>query len=514
MIDLKNINIELKNKKRKLLNDFNFTLNEGDKAVVIGEEGNGKSTLLKMIYDKKLIESYCWFSGKIIKNENYVGYLEQEINKEWYNCSIYEYLAKQSPVMGYYNFDYTKLVSIFSDMMLDPKKIQSKQKIKTLSGGEKIKIQLAKLLVRDPDVLLLDEPTNDLDLDTLRWLEDFIITSEIPIMFISHDETLIEKTANIIIHLEQIKKKNQPRHSIEKMEYKDYLQKRKKMLKKQEQIARDQRAEHKSTMKQWRQVYNKVKHQQETISRKNPAGARLLKKKMKSVKAQEKRFKKKKKDFLEIPDVEEAINFTIGGNINISNKKTVLSLSMDELKIHQKILSKNIKLVVTGPEHIAIIGDNGVGKTTLLKEIYIVLQKRKDINVSYMPQNYSDKLNYNITPLEFLVPDGNKEEETKACTYMGNMKFTYQEMKQKIGKLSGGQKAKLLLLEMILNNYDVLLMDEPTRNFSPLSNSVLREGLAQFKGVIISISHDRKYIKEVCNKTYKLTKEGLQRCNI
>ncbi|MFW6273236.1 MAG: ATP-binding cassette domain-containing protein, partial [bacterium] len=155
------------------------------------------------------------------------------------------------------------------------------------------------------------------------------------------------------------------------------------------------------------------------------------------------------------------------------------------------------------------IGDNGVGKTTLLKKIYEQLKDRDDINVSYMPQNYNEKLDNSKTALEYLVPSGKKEEITRVCTYMGSMKFTYQEMNQKIEELSGGQKAKLLFLEMILNSYDVLVLDEPTRNFSPLSNPVLRDGLTQFNGVIISVSHDRKYIKDVCNSIYKLTPKGL-----
>ena len=515
MLDIKNVNIKLKNNNRKLVIDFNFSLNDGDKAVIIGEEGNGKSTLIKLIFDENLIESYCCFDAQIIRNNSYLGYLEQEMDEQWNNFSVYEYLAKDNPLSNLYSplFDYSLLASILSDLTIEHKIIQSGQKINTLSGGEKIKIQLAKILVRNPDVLLLDEPTNDLDLDTLKWLEDFIVSTKKPIIFVSHDETLIEKTANVIIHLEQIKKKSEPRHSIEKMGYKEYVYKRSLMFQKQEQIARKQRVEHKSKMKQWRQVYNKVEYQQETITRADPSGGRLLKKKMKSLKSQEHRFGEEAENFLEIPDLEEAININFN-NIDIPNGKTVLDLSIDALCINGKQLSENIKLVVTGPEHIAIIGDNGVGKTTLLKEIYKVLINKNDIKVAYMPQYYEEKLIYNSTPLEFLAPNAKNEEITRAYTYMGNMKFTFQEMNQKIGELSSGQKAKLLFLEMILNEYDVLLLDEPTRNFSPLSNPVLREGLAQYDGVIISISHDRKYIKEVCNHTYKLTPTGLKRFNI
>ncbi|MEJ6950345.1 ATP-binding cassette domain-containing protein [Natronospora cellulosivora (SeqCode)] len=511
MLQLKNVNIKLKNKNKLLLDNFNFTLNNNDKVAIIGEEGNGKSTLLKLIYNTDLIEEYCYFSGQIIKEDICLGYLEQEINSKWNSVCIYDYLVKNNPLSNTYDllYDYSQLVSIFTRLKLKPALIQSKQKIGTLSGGEKIKIQLAKILIRNPDILLLDEPTNDLDILTLKWLENFIISSKKSIIYISHDETLIENTANTIIHLERIKKKQEPRHNIENMGYKDYISKRSSILEKQEQVAKKQREEHTKSMKHWRQIYSKVAHQQETITRQDPGGGRLLKKKMKAVKSLEHRLMKEKKDFLDIPDVEEAINIKFN-DVDLPDRKVILDLNMDYLKVEEKVLSHNLQLLVKGSDHVAIIGDNGVGKSTLLKVIYKYLINREDINVAYMPQNYKEKLNYNKKPLAFLAPNGHKDDITRAYTYMGSMKFTKREMNQNIKELSGGQKAKLLFLEMILNEYNVLLLDEPTRNFSTLSNSVIIDGLKEFNGVIISVSHDRKYIREVCNCTYKLTVEGLK----
>jgi len=266
-------------------------------------------------------------------------------------------------------------------------------------------------------------------------------------------------------------------------------------------------------MERFRQIYDKVEHQQNAITRANPAGGRLLKKKIKSLKSQEKRYEKDKEDFLEIPDTEDAILYDFPDTIKIPRGKRIIEFRLEELKVgegtEERILSKDIYLRVMGPEHIAIIGDNGTGKTTLLRKIAAELLNRTDIKAAYMPQNYEEVLDYKKTPIEFLTTSGQKEDITKAFTYMGGMKFTRDEMEHTIGELSGGQKAKLILLKMILDGVEVLVLDEPTRNLSPLSNPVIRGVLASYKGAIISVTHDRKYMEEVAEKLYNLTEKGL-----
>ena len=127
-----------------------------------------------------------------------------------------------------------------------------------------------------------------------------------------------------------------------------------------------------------------------------------------------------------------------------------------------------------------------------------------------MPQNYEELLDLSKTPVEYLSVTGDKEEITRIRTYLGSMKYTADEMSHPIAELSGGQKAKVLLLKMSMSGADVLILDEPTRNFSPLSGPVIRQVLDAYGGVIISISHDRKYIRQVCHTTYQLTSGGLQ----
>lgn len=504
MLDIRNVTIINKIDVRTIIQNFNFTLNHGDKAVIIGEEGNGKSTLLKFIYNSRLIENYCEFSGEITGKLK-IGYLEQEMDEKWNDSTVEEFFQN----VDIYS---CQNVNIWS-MNMNPDIFTSKQKIGTLSGGEKVKIRLLKLVAEEADILLLDEPTNDLDMNTLVWLENFINQSNCPILYVSHDETLIENTANVIIHLEQIKRKTEPRYTIEKMGYKDYVSKRLHGLEKQEMIAKKQREDHKKQMDRWQQIYNKVESRQNSITRQNPSGGRLLKKKIKSLKSQGKRIEKNAEQFLDIPEIEEAILYDFPSDIHMPNGKKILEYCLDELTVQngedEKVLAKDIFLRVIGPEHVAIIGNNGIGKTTLLRKIAKELRERNDIKASYMPQNYEELLDYDMLPADFLAPSGQKEEVTKAFTFMGGMKFTRDEMEHKIGNLSGGQKAKLILLRMILEGFNVLVLDEPTRNLSPLSNPVIREVLSAYKGAIISVTHDRKFIEEVCDVVYELKADGL-----
>lgn len=227
---------------------------------------------------------------------------------------------------------------------------------------------------------------------------------------------------------------------------------------------------------------------------------------MHSLKAQEKKLNNL--EITEIPDYEENINFFFEDAFIPSTKK-ILNLNIKELKVENKVLAKNIELNIIGNKHICIIGKNGVGKSTLIKIIYENLKNRTDIKVGYMPQTYDDVLNNYKNVLDFLCTGKDKEEITKVRMYLGNMNFTRDEMMGEIKNLSGGSKAKLFLIKLVLDKCNVLILDEPTRNVSPLSNPVIRKVLKEFNGTIISISHDRKYIDEVANEIYELTKDGL-----
>lgn len=360
-----------------------------------------------------------------------------------------------------------------------------------------------------PDVLLLDEPTNDLDMESLTWLEQLINTAEIPVLYISHDEMLLENTANKIVHLEQLKRKQESRYTVEKTGYREYVNRRSAAFSHQEQVARKEQADYDRQQEKFRQIQQKVEHQQNAVSRQNPHVAALLKKTMHRIKAQEARFEKEYENRTKLPETEDAIFIKFGEKAELPAGKTVLEYQLPVLMAGERTLATDIFLRVKGAEKICIIGKNGCGKTTLLRRIAGELLKRTDIKASYMPQNYEELLELTKTPVEFLAVTGDKEEVSRIRTYLGSMKYTLDEMLHPIADLSGGQKAKLLLLKMSMSGSNVLILDEPTRNFSPLSGPVIRKMLKNFGGAIISVSHDRSYIKEVADTVYELTEQGL-----
>ena len=508
MLQITNMSAYLTKDMRPLIENFNFVLNKGDKAVIIGEEGNGKSTLLKLIYAPDSLD-YIEYTGTVAVGNDRLGYLAQEMPDDKHNLTVYEYF---NALPSFYDLTPKELSDIANQLSFDSELFYSDQNVLTLSGGEKVKLQLAAILIEQPDILLLDEPSNDIDIGTLEWLEKFINTCGLPILFVSHDETLIENTANVIIHLEQVRKKTVPRYTIAKMPYTQYISERISGLEHQEQMARKERDEYEKQMARWQQIYERVKHEQNNIGRGNPHGGRLLKKKMKSVKSQEHRYEREKENMTQIPDVEEAIFMYFDEDIYVPSGKTVIDFKLEKLTIGERILAEDIQMNLSGGYKAVIIGDNGTGKTTLLKHIAGELLPRTDIKAAYMPQNYTDLLDFTQPPVEFLSPSGHKDDITKARTYLGSMKYTSEEMEHEISDLSGGQKAKLLFIKMILDGCNVLILDEPTRNFSPMSNPVIRQVLKNYRGTIISVSHDRKYISEVCDTIYKLENKRVIKC--
>lgn len=510
MIQVKHLNIVHKKDLRSMLEDFSLVLNDGDKAVIIGEEGNGKSTLLQWIYDPQMIMDYCEADGERIMQGQRLGYLPQELPALDCKKSIYEYFMEEELFLEHTPKELGRMageVGLSSDFFY------GEQCMETLSGGEKVKAQMLRLLLSDPDILLLDEPSNDIDLETLEWLERFILDWKRIVLYISHDETLIEHTANVIIHIEQIRRKTKSRYTIVHMPYLQYKEHRQQQYEHQEHMAANDRREKKIREEKYQRIYQSVEYALGSISRQNPGKGRLLKKKMHAVKSMGRRFAREDQNMAEMPEEETAIFFRIGGEYaDIPAGKTVIKYDLEKLYTpdNERLLAENISLLIRGPQKLCIVGMNGAGKTTLLHKIADELLERNDLYAEYMPQDYEELLDLSMTPVDFLDSSGDKQERTKIRTYLGALKYTADEMNHTIGELSGGQKAKILLLKMSLSGANVLILDEPTRNFSPLSGPVIRQILKDFPGAIISISHDRKYIEEVCDRVLELTEHGLE----
>lgn len=510
MLQIKNLRITHKKDLRVILQDFSCVWNNGDKAVIIGEEGNGKSTLLKWIYNPEAIETYADASGERIVSKERLGYLPQELSAEDKELTLCEFFLQEP---GFIEQTPKELGRYQREFRIPFDFFYSEQKMKTLSGGEKIKAQMIRLLISEPTVLLLDEPSNDIDIESLEWLEEMINSWPYIVLFISHDETLIERTANMVIHIEQVMRKTVSRYTVAHVPYQNYVEERRDRLEKQEQLAVNDRREKRIRDEKLRRIEQSVNSKLTNIAKGDrDAVGRLLKKKMKAVKSMEHRFDREDANMTQMPDFEKEIYFKLGEKSSgIPAGKTVIKYELDHLFTpdNSRILASDIRLLVRGSEKLCIIGRNGIGKTTLLRKMAEELLSRDDIHAEYMPQNYEELLELDMTAVDYLSVTGDKEERTRIRTFLGSLMYTADEMSHPIAELSGGQKAKVFLLKMSLSGANVLILDEPTRNFSPLSGNVIRRMLAEFPGAIISISHDRKYISDVCDKVYRLNETGL-----
>ena len=193
-------------------------------------------------------------------------------------------------------------------------------------------------------------------------------------------------------------------------------------------------------------------------------------------------------------------------------------LTVNQLTLtHRKdltVLVDSLSFTLNDGERLALIGEEGNGKSTLLHLIRNTLEKRSDLRVFYMPQDAGDLLDFSLSPVELLSPSGKKEERSRAGILLGSMKFTADEMNHPSAGLSGGQKAKLMFLMMAESGANVLLLDEPTLNLSPLSGPVIRELLAEYPGCIIAVSHDRRFVEAVCTRAVRLEREGAREAPI
>ena len=511
MFQIKNVTLTHKKDLRTIIEDFSLVLNDGDRVVMIGEEGNGKSTLMKWIIDPGLVEDYIEGTGEKMTGGEKPGYLPQELPECDRDKTVYEYFDESD---GFRELTPKELSGMAGDFGVKPDFYYREQTMRTLSGGERVKAQMMRILTERPTILLLDEPSNDIDIETLEMMEKLINSWEHAVLFISHDETLIENTANRVVHFEQIRRKTKCRNTVANVPYRQYVEERLHAFEKQEQVALGERREKKIRDEKLRRMEESVGARLDGMAKWERDGiGRLLKKKMKNVKAMEKRFEREDENMTEMPEQEEAIFFKLGDkNSVIPSGKWVLQYSADELmtKNGSIVLARGVELKIRGSQKTGIVGTNGCGKTTLLSMISEELLARSDIRAEYMPQDYEKLLDMDKTPVDFLDHSGEKEERTRIRTYLGALKYTADEMNHPIRELSGGQKAKVLLLKLSMSGANVLILDEPTRNFSPLSGPVIRKMIGEFPGAVISVSHDRKYLSEVCDRILELTPEGLR----
>ena len=505
MLTIANLTLTHRKDLTVLVDSLFLTVSDGERLALIGEEGNGKSTLLRVLAGNPSVNDYIEVSGSF-SCRGRAGYLPQELPKDEREKSAYDFFCA-SPT--FFDLSPKDLGQLAARLALPADVFYSPQRMADFSGGERVKLQLARLLMASPDVLLLDEPTNDLDGGSVRWLEDFLLSCKLTVLFVSHDEALLSRTATSILLLERLRRRQVPRATLYRMGYDQFYAERGAAFEKQIRIARKEREDFDAKMERYDAIRRKVERDQNAISRQDPHGSRLLKKKMHTVQAMGRRFEREQENMTAMPEQEEAI-FAKLDCAPLPADKTVLDLSCAELSVGGRTLCRDIRLTVRAREKLCICGHNGVGKSTLLHLIRNTLEKRSDLRVFYMPQDAGDLLDFSLSPVELLSPSGKKEERSRAGILLGSMKFTADEMNHPSAGLSGGQKAKLMFLMMAESGANILLLDEPTRNLSPLSGPVIRELLAEYPGCIITVSHDRRLIQEVCTRTVTLTPEGVR----
>ena len=448
MLTIRHLTIVHKKDLVPLMEELSFTVQPGERIALIGEEGNGKSTLLRAIAGDSSIDAYAQVTGQILPGGR-VGLLPQELPAQDRDKTAYEYFAEEERF-----FDRTprELGALAAQLRLSADIFYSDQTMRSFSGGERVKLQLARLLLLEPELLLLDEPSNDLDMETVRDLEAFLCSCPQAVLFISHDEMLLRRAATGVLLLERLHRRQTVRASLSRQGYDDFVRQRADLFAHQAQVARKEREEHDKKLRRYEQIRSRVEHAQDAVSRRDPGTARLLKKKMHTVLSMGRRFEREAAEMTALPEQEEAI---------------FARLDCD------------------------------------------ALYGRADLRVFYMPHDPCDLLDMDRTPIEQLTRDGGKEESVRIGVALGSMKFTAEEMRHPCRGLSGGQRAKLMFLCMAMSGANVLLLDEPTRNLSPLSAPVVRALFADYPGCILAVSHDACFVREVATRAVSLTPSGM-----
>ena len=501
MIKINHLTITQNKDLRDLISNLNITIQDGEKVAIIGEEGNGKSTLLRALMGEALPD--FTIRGDIQSDYQSLAYIPQHLPEKLKKKSLQDYFFLESA-----DLDFSILYRLAEELQFDSSRFASDQEIGSLSGGEALKIQLIHELAKPFEILFLDEPSNDLDLETVDWLKSKIQKMRQTVIFISHDEDFLSQTADTIIHLRLVKHRKEAETLVEHLDYDRYSEQRKAIFARQsQQAANDQRAYNKTMEK-----HRRVKQNVETALRntKNDVAGRLLAKKMKNVLSQEKRYEKAAQSLTQKPLEEEQIQLFFSDIEPLAASKVLLRLENETLSIGERVLAQELQLTVRGQEKIGIIGPNGIGKSTLLAKLHQLLSAKREISLGYMPQDYHKKLQLELSPIAYLSQTGQKEELQKIQSHLASLNFSYPEMQHHIRSLSGGQQGKLLLLDLVLCKPNFLLLDEPTRNFSPTSQPEIRKLFATYPGGLVTVSHDRRFLKEVCRSIYRLTKNGLE----
>ena len=489
-----------------VLNNLSFDVKTNERIALIGSNGCGKTTTLKIIMG---IESYD--SGNIsIRKESKIGYLTQMPPKEDDNVSAKSvYLRGVQELIDLEN----KISDFVENMSSNEKDIKLldklqeefrisggyslKEKIEKirngfkitnelldreynkLSGGEKTLINLASIILSNPDILLLDEPTNHLDIDTLEWFEEYLSSYNGTVVIISHDRYFLDRTVNKIIEIEN------GNANIYHGNYSYYLKESEKRLMIKFQNYKNQQKE--------------IKALKEAIERYKVWGAKSDNPMFfRRAKAIETRLEKM--EVIEKPKTKSELRINLNVEDRTSNR--VMVISNLDLKIGNKELLRNSHMEVYYKERVCLMGKNGAGKTTLIKNIlnntHDNIKLGTNIKIGYIPQEIRfDNEDLTIYGHMRKIFVGS---ESELRSKLNQFYFTTDNIDKKVKNLSGGEKVRLKLLELILKNANFLILDEPTNHIDIDTREILEESLLAYDGTILFISHDRYFINKIATK--------------
>ena len=476
-------NISKSYRAEGLFSDVDLTINFNDRIAIVGANGIGKSALLKIIIGAEEKDE-----GNITKNKNLkIGYLPQETHwKSLENTLLQEIYSNDAKEINMDSHRYEGLKeNLLESFGFSEESLQ--RKIKTLSGGERTKLALAKILMLKPNLLILDEPTNHLDLRAIEWLEQFLLNWNKTILCVSHDRLFLDKICDKTFELTN--------QGLEKYycRYSEYIKEKEKRVEIQEKKYKNQ------------QKYFKEK--QEFIDR-----FRYKATKAKGVQSVIKQLAKVEK--LEKPKTKSDIKIAFDD----INKTCTKVLEINDLVIGDELsplFEIQNKIEVNWGDKIGIIGDNGTGKSSLLKFIVdknqIVAGKIKigqGVKIGYYAQAH-EELDPEKTILEEVASKTIPDEE-KIRNVLGCLLFSQDKTSKKIDQLSGGERARVALAELILQKSNLLVLDEPTNHLDILSKEVVTNMLKEYKGTILLVSHDRYILDKVCDNIWEIKNKNLK----
>jgi ATP-binding cassette subfamily F protein 3 len=505
-----------------LFEDVSFLINPKDKIGLAGKNGAGKSTLLKIIAGLQSVDS-----GSISYPNGFrIGYLPQDMKHQLGNTvfaetslaftelnklqetikTIEQQLANRTDYdspqyhqlineLTEKNEQYTHLGGYTKDAEIERVLIGlgfSRSDFNRLtnqfSGGWRMRIELAKILLQKPDLLLLDEPTNHLDIESIQWLEDFLKVYSGAVVLVSHDKVFLDNLTNRTIEISLGKIYDY------KANYSKYLQLRAERKQQQENAAKNQ------------EKY--IEHTQQLID----------KYRYKATKASFAQNLIKKLEKLEKIEVDQDDNSSIHFKFMSPQPSGRLVLSAENISksFDNRVVLKDISFTVNRGDKIAFVGKNGQGKSTLSKIIAGVLSYNgkliygHNVFTGYFAQNQSDELNPELTVYETIDNVATGEIRKQIRALLGAFLFSGDAINKKVKVLSGGEKGRLAMCKLLLQPYNLLVLDEPTNHLDIRSKEILKKAIQEFEGTVIVVSHDRDFLSGLTNKVFEFKNQTIK----